>query len=120
MTNQFDTKVARLAKRYKGLSRVAAALNDLYIYGIYESNFPHLMEILNSAKDHIKVVIKDTKEEILGPVNAPIFKLNQKYKIDNSENSLPKLWFKKRNIMEIFPPRDKLIGMFAVRLKNIG
>ena len=64
MTNQFDTKVARLAKRYKGLSRVAAALNDLYIYGIYESNFPHLMEILNSAKDHIKVVIKDTKEEI--------------------------------------------------------
>ena len=41
-------------------------------------------------------------------------------KIDNSENSLPKLWFKKRNTMEIFPPRDKLIGMFAVRLKNIG
>ena len=64
MTNQFDTKIARLAKRYKGLSRVAAAMNDLYIYGIYESNFPHLMEILNSAKDHIKVVIKDTKEEI--------------------------------------------------------
>ena len=64
MTNQFDTKVARLAKRYKGLSRLAAAMNDLYIYGIYESNFPHLMEILNSAKDHIKVVIKDTKEEI--------------------------------------------------------
>ena len=64
MSNQFDTKVARLAKRYKGLSRVAAALNDLYIYGVYESNYPHLMEILNSAKDHIKVVIKDTKEEI--------------------------------------------------------
>ena len=64
MSSQFDTKVARLAKRYKGLSRVAAALNDLYIYGVYESNYPHLMEILNSAKDHIKVVIKDTKEEI--------------------------------------------------------
>ena len=46
--------------------------------------------------------------------------IHKSIKIDNSENSLPKLWFKKRNIMEIFPQRDKLIGMFAVRLKNIG
>ena len=59
------------------------------------------------------------KEENWDVIDA-FLKLNQKYKIDNSENSLPKLWFKKRNIMEIFPPRDKLIGMFAVRLKNIG
>ena len=58
------------------------------------------------------------KEENWDVIDA-FLKLNQKYKIDNSENSLPKLWFKKRNIMEIFPPRDKLIGMFAVRLKNI-
>ena len=64
MSDQFDTKVARLAKRYKGLSRLAAAMNDLYIYGIYESNFPKLMEDINKAKDHIKVVFKDTKEEI--------------------------------------------------------
>ena len=46
-------------------------------------------------------------------------KLNKKYKIDNAENSLPKVWFKKENVMEIFPPRDKLIGMFATRLRNI-
>ena len=59
------------------------------------------------------------KEENWDVIDA-FLKLNQKYKIDNSENSLPKVWFKKRNIMEIFPPRDKLIGMFAVRLKNIG
>ena len=59
------------------------------------------------------------KEENWDVIDA-FLKLNQKYKIDNSENSLPKLWLKKQNIMEIFPPRDKLIGMFAVRLKNIG
>ena len=46
-------------------------------------------------------------------------KLNKKYKIDNAENSLPKIWFKKENVMEIFPPRDKLIGMFVTRLRNI-
>ena len=59
------------------------------------------------------------REENWDVIDA-FLKLNKKFKIDNLENSLPKKWFKKQNIMEIFPPRDKLIGMFAVRLKNIG
>ncbi len=37
-----DSKIQRLKRRYQGLSRVAAAINDLYIYGVYPSNFPNL------------------------------------------------------------------------------
>ena len=59
-----DNKIERLNKRYRGLARVTSAINDLYIYGIYESNFPNLMEILNTAKDAVKDEIKDTKSEI--------------------------------------------------------
>ena len=59
-----DNKLARIGKRYKGLSRVAASINDLYIYGITSQNFPHLMEILENAKDHVKEQIRDCKYEI--------------------------------------------------------
>lgn len=59
-----DSKVERLNKRYRGLARVTSAINDLYIYGIYESNFPKLMEKLNAAKDAVKDEIKATKGEI--------------------------------------------------------
>ena len=31
-----DNKIERLNKRYRGLARVTSAINDLYIYGIYE------------------------------------------------------------------------------------
>ena len=59
------------------------------------------------------------REENWDVIDA-FLKLNKEYKIDNSENSLPRSWFKKQNIMEIFPPRDKLIGMFAIRLIKKG
>ena len=59
-----DNKVQRLKKRYQGLSRVAAAINDLYIYGVYPSNFPNLTTVLEQAKDHCKEIIKETKKEI--------------------------------------------------------
>ena len=51
-------------KDVKGLARFISSANDLYIFGIFESNYPKLMEDINRAKDHCKVVIKDTKEEI--------------------------------------------------------
>ena len=59
-----DGKLARIGKRYKGLSRVCAAIDDLYMYGITPGNFPHLMEILETAKDHCKEQIRDCKYEI--------------------------------------------------------
>ena len=59
-----DSKVQRLKRRYQGLSRVAAAINDLYIYGVYPSNFPNLTTVLEQAKDHCKQIIKETKTEI--------------------------------------------------------
>ena len=60
----YDSKVARLKKRYQGLARVTAAINDLYIYGVYPSNYPNLTTVLEQAKDHTKNIIKETKKEI--------------------------------------------------------
>ena len=65
-----DQKITRLEKRHKGLSRVAAAINDLYIYGIYESNYPVLMEKLNEAKDACKEELRDTHIEIVAETKA--------------------------------------------------
>ena len=59
-----DSKLARNGKRYKGLSRVCSAIDDQYMYGITPSNFPHLMEVLETAKDHCKEQIRDCKYEI--------------------------------------------------------
>ena len=62
-----DQKLLRLEKRHKGLSRVTASINDLYIYGVYESNFPALMEILNEAKDACKEELRDTNVNLAIP-----------------------------------------------------
>ena len=67
-----DQKILRLEKRHKGLSRVTAAINDLYIYGVYESNFPDLMEKLNEAKDACKEELRDTHVEIVAETKAGI------------------------------------------------
>ena len=60
----YDSRLARMRKRLQGLQRVAAAINDLYIYGVYPSNYPNLSTVLEQAKDHTKEIIKETKKEI--------------------------------------------------------
>ena len=60
----YDSRLARMRKRLQGLQRVAAAINDLYIYGVYPSNYPNLSTVLEQAKDHTKAIIKETKKEI--------------------------------------------------------
>ena len=65
-----DQKILRLEKRHKGLSRVTAAINDLYIQGVYESNYPALMEKLNEAKDSCKEELRDTHVEIVAETKA--------------------------------------------------
>ncbi len=65
-----DQKLLRLEKRHKGLARVTAAINDLYIYGVYESNFPALMDVLNEAKDSCKDELRDTHVEIVALTKA--------------------------------------------------
>ena len=67
-----DQKILRLEKRHKGLSRVAASINDLYIYGIYESNFPFMMEKLNEAKDAIKEELRDCHIEIVAETKTAL------------------------------------------------
>ena len=65
-----DQKLLRLEKRHKGLARVTAAINDLYIYGVYESNYPALMDTLNDAKDACKDELRDTHVEIVALTKA--------------------------------------------------
>ena len=65
-----EEKLRRLEKRHKGLSRVTASINDLYIYGIYEQNFPALMDKLNEAKDACKEELRDTHIEIVSATKA--------------------------------------------------
>jgi len=65
-----EQKILRLEKRHKGLSRVTAAINDLYIYGVYETNFEALMEKLNDAKDACKEELRDTHIEIVSTTKA--------------------------------------------------
>jgi len=59
-----DSKIQRLKRRYQGLSRIAASINDLWIYGVSPANYPNLATVLEQAKDHVKEIIKETKKEI--------------------------------------------------------
>jgi len=60
-----DSETLRLEKRQRGLQRVATAINDLTIYGIYSTNFPKLIHVLEHAKDHIKSEILATKKRMI-------------------------------------------------------
>ena len=65
MTITPDNEVTRLEKRQRGLQRVASAINDLTIYGIFSTNFPKLVGALEHSKDHIKVELQATKKRII-------------------------------------------------------
>jgi hypothetical protein len=60
-----DSEILRLEKRQRGLQRVATAINDLTIYGIYPTNFPKLVSAAEHFKDHIKAEILNTKKRII-------------------------------------------------------
>ena len=60
-----DSEVIRLEKRQRGLQRVATAINDLTIYGIYPTNYPKLFNAAEHFKDHIKAEIASTKKRII-------------------------------------------------------
>ena len=60
-----ENEVTRLEKRQRGLQRVASAINDLTIYGIFSTNFPKLVGALEHSKDHIKVELQATKKRII-------------------------------------------------------
>ena len=44
---------------------MTAAINDLSIYGIFEVNFPKLVNALEHSKDHLKVELQATKRRII-------------------------------------------------------
>ena len=86
-----DNEVTRLEKRQRGLQRVATAINDLTIYGIFSTNFPKLVGALEHSKDHIKVELQATKKRIVelggenieevwsDPLKAEADKINDHY-----------------------------------------
>ena len=59
-----DSEVLRIEKRIRGLNRVTSAINDLSIYGIFYGNYPELVRVLEDAKDHVKVELKQSKERL--------------------------------------------------------
>tara|TARA_E500000318_G_scaffold107180_1_gene116138 strand:- start:64 stop:333 length:270 start_codon:yes stop_codon:yes gene_type:complete len=61
---EYDNKSTRLQKRLKGLGRAIAGLDELYLYGVYPQNYPHLSIVVEECKDHLKRAAKDTKFEI--------------------------------------------------------
>ena len=65
MMIEADSEILRLEKRQRGLQRVATAINDLTIYGIYPTNFPKLVSAAEHFKDHIKAEILTTKKRII-------------------------------------------------------
>jgi len=62
---QADSEILRLEKRQRGLQRVATAINDLTIYGIYPTNFPRLVKAAEHFKDHLKAEISANKKRII-------------------------------------------------------
>ena len=86
-----DQKILRLEKRHKGLARICAAINDVYIYGVYESNYPELMEKLNEAKDACKEELRDTHVEIVAETKAGIIteSHDSSIEIHDEEDDMP-------------------------------
>ena len=77
-----DQKRLRLVMRHRGLSRICAAIIDVYIYGVYESNFPDLMEKLNEAKDACKEELRDTHIEIVATTKANVLTESHDTQVD--------------------------------------
>ena len=96
----YDSKVQRLKKRYQGLARVAAAINDLSIYGVFTSNYPNLTIVLEQAKDHCNQIIKETKKEI-----ALIEDPQSNYDLNTDEN---------------LPDADEENGSYVVKMRDDG
>lgn len=80
---EFDSKVARLQKRLKGLGRAIAGLDELYLYGVYPQNYPNLSLVVEECKDHLKKTAKDTKIEI-----AEMEEPHSKYDISDIKEAL--------------------------------
>ena len=60
----YDNRLARMRKRLQGLQRVAAAINDLYIYGVYPSNYPNLTTVLYVFREFIYLSLLDVSEPV--------------------------------------------------------
>ena len=45
-------------------------------------------------------------------------KLNNNFYLESGENFVPNQWLESKGFLETFPPRDKIDGMFAARLKK--
>lgn len=81
------------------------------------------LEILNNVSHFLipgGILVYATcslEEEENWKVVDAFLKLNEHFKVEQGEKWLPLQWIGKRGQLETFPPRDKIDGMFAVRLK---
>ena len=82
------------------------------------------LKILNHMSQFLKpdgVIVYSTcsiENEENWNVIESFLKLNNNFYLESGENFVPNQWLKSKGYLETFPPRDKIDGMFAARLKK--
>ena len=82
------------------------------------------LKILNHMSQFLKpkgVIVYSTcsiEDEENWNVVESFLKLNNNFYLESGENFVPNQWLDEKGYLETFPPRDKIDGMFAVRLKK--
>jgi len=82
------------------------------------------LKILNHMTQFLKpngVIVYSTcsiENEENWNVIESFLKLNNNFYLESGENFVPNQWLESKGFLETFPPRDKIDGMFAARLKK--
>ena len=113
-----DNELTRLEKRQRGLQRVATAINDLTIYGIYPSNFPKLVGALEHSKDHLKAEIQATKKRIIelsGEIVEEVYTdpLINEYKKTEAEKDVDFIQEGINELNKVESEADKITNMYT-------
>ena len=57
-------------------------------------------------------------DRFLGNVVESFLELNDNFSLESGKNFIPNNWLNQQNCLETFPPRDRVDGMFAARLRK--
>ena len=77
----------------------------------------HMSQFLNPNGVIVYSTCSIENEENWHVIEA-FLKLNNNFYLESGENFIPNQWLNSKGYLETFPPRDKIDGMFAARLKK--
>ncbi len=84
---------------------------------IQKAIITHMAQFLKPGGIMVYATCSLEKEENWNVVKW-FLKLNNNFCIDSGKDFVPNTWLNTQNCLETFPPRDKVDGMFAARIKN--